>query len=155
MVITMRKGMASLMKEGPFSTFSLFEEETELPSMPGGPEVTLDSITGTHHIQRNIDNVWTTMEQKAPNLLLFLSQLLQNQRRSRQEILLNLPADKAKETPIYFIVSCLMRGYAQKQTSFLRKLLGLYLLSNGTHIRVINTLAGESMCGVYNTQSCS
>lgn len=68
--------MASLMEEGPFSTFSLFDEENDLPSMLGGPEVTLDSVAGPDYIQRNIDRVWTAMEQRALNLLLLLLQLL-------------------------------------------------------------------------------
>lgn len=69
----MRKEIASFMKKGLFLTFSLFKEENKLLSIPGGLEITLDSVIRTDYIQRNINYMWTAIKQKALTLLLFLS----------------------------------------------------------------------------------
>ncbi|KAI1818892.1 hypothetical protein F4861DRAFT_544588, partial [Xylaria intraflava] len=55
----------------------------------------------------------------------------------------------ARET--YMLSSILARGYARNTAMFLRQILGLYVLANGTSRRVLDTLSGLGIVASYQT----
>ena len=64
---------------------------------------------------------------------------MQNQRTKKNDIL-SIETDDDLNNDIYMLVSLLLKGYSRNKASFLRDILGLYLLANGTARRSIDTL---------------
>ncbi|KAK3364904.1 hypothetical protein B0T24DRAFT_488258, partial [Lasiosphaeria ovina] len=71
-----------------------------------------------------------TLKKEAPNMVTFLSQVLQNQRMTQKE-LANMEFDDDKSSQIFLLASLFIGGYARNNSSFLRDILGLNMLASG------------------------
>ncbi|KAK3360861.1 hypothetical protein B0T24DRAFT_503566, partial [Lasiosphaeria ovina] len=87
----------------------------------------------------NVFMVLGRLKTSAPSTVRLLSQVLQSQRIPDKEIP-GILADGDFKSRIYLVVSLILGGLARNKASYLRDLLGLYLLANGTARRVIETL---------------
>ncbi|KAI1820669.1 hypothetical protein F4861DRAFT_542738 [Xylaria intraflava] len=83
-------------------------------------------------------------------LVRLLSQLLQNQFVARHDVD-SIEADPEVRREVYMLSSILTRGYARNTAMFLRQVLGLYMLANGTSRRVLDTLSGLGIVASYQT----
>jgi hypothetical protein len=88
------------------------------------------------------------LEEVAPIWCGFLMRVLQNSRAHRESYPerkdLTLIQQKA-----YLVTSVICRARARKNSNYLAKTLGLYLISSGVKRRVIEVLAGLGICDTY------
>jgi hypothetical protein len=88
------------------------------------------------------------LESSAPTWCGFLMRILQNARAHRESYAerkdLTLIQQKA-----YLLTSVICRARARKNSNYLAKTLGLYMVSSGVKRRVIEVLAGLGICDTY------
>ncbi|KAK3384608.1 hypothetical protein B0T24DRAFT_646474 [Lasiosphaeria ovina] len=136
---TVRKEMKMLIKEPAFSVFEPFKGQSAVPT-------TIAQVYDTTWLDNTLKQAWPTLKKEAPNLVTFLSQVLQNQKE-----LANMDFDDEKSPQIFLFASLFTGGYARNNSSFLRDVLGLYMLANGTPRRAIETLAHIGLIPSYWT----
>ena len=145
-VIEMRKEMQALLVEPPFEQFK--------PYQGAGPRgqvaSTIADVCDTSGLETTLSQVWPTLKSRAPTMVTFLSQALQNQFSSKDSVL-QTSVDEAQSGQICLLASLLLRGYARNTSQFLREVLGLYMLANGTPRRVIETLSQLGVIVSYSS----
>ncbi|KAK3379569.1 hypothetical protein B0T24DRAFT_569736 [Lasiosphaeria ovina] len=118
---TVRKEMKMLIKEPAFGVFEPFKGQSAVPT-------TIAQVCDTTWLDNTLKQAWPTLKKEAPNLVTFLSQVLQNQRMTQKE-LANMDFDDEKSPQIFLLASLFTGGYARNNSSFLRDVLGLYMLA--------------------------
>ncbi|KAK3360956.1 hypothetical protein B0T24DRAFT_586027 [Lasiosphaeria ovina] len=134
-----RKEMKILVNEPPFGDF-----EPEIHSQEAVP-TTVAELCNASWVEERLTQTWPTLVTKAPSMVAFFSQVLQNQSNA----VLNNTVDENNSAQICLLSSLLMRGYARNTSPFIRQVLGLYMLANGTPRRVIDTLAHLGIISSY------
>jgi hypothetical protein len=108
----------------------------------------IEEVCSTAGLEDSLKNAWPTMKTEAPQLVTFFSQMLQNRRKNHQSIE-SITADDEQSGPIYLLAALVLRGYSRNKSSFLREVLGLYMMANGTPRRVIDTVAHLGVVSSY------
>lgn len=121
-------------------------------------------MCSTPYLEGTLEHIWPTLQAKTPKMVALFFQLLQNQvvidivvgylntisNRDRlfHKNLESINVDDNNSSQICLLASLVMRGFARNNSAFLRKVLGLYMLANGTPRRVIDTF---SMMGIISS----
>ncbi|KAK0723255.1 hypothetical protein B0T26DRAFT_852798 [Lasiosphaeria miniovina] len=138
------KEMRVLIDQPAFGVFEQFKGQASVPT-------TIVQVCDTAWLLENtLKEAWPTLKKYAPNLVTFLSQVLQNQRTTQKE-LANMNFDDDKSPQIFLLASLFTGGYARNNSPFLRDILGLYMLANGTPRRAVETLARIGLIPSYWT----
>lgn len=143
--LQLRREMKNLLKEPPFGEFDPMEHTAE-----GEGKKTVAEVCNTGWVKDVLTSAWPTMKDKAPRSVALLSQLMQNQYIYDAEIKATT-ADGDNSGPLFMMLSTLMNGLALQKSSFLPRVLGVYMLANGTPRRVIDTLNGMGLISSYST----
>ncbi|EAQ85709.1 predicted protein [Chaetomium globosum CBS 148.51] len=125
-------------------SFSEFKPEEQQATDP----ITVEDICKTEWLDKNLARAWPTLKQKAPTTVRLLSQVMQTQ---WEKDITTVQANDDFKSPIYLVVSILLGGFARNKASFLRDVLGLYLMANGTARRAIEVLNHVGIIPSYRT----
>jgi hypothetical protein len=137
----LRKEMRTLSQNPGFGEFKPYDDTKETANK-------ISEVSSTQWLDSTLSGAWPTMQSNAPRLVAFLSQMLVNQQKT-VEIVESTSASNHQSDAIYLLTSLFLRGYARNKTPFLREVLGLYMLANGTPRRVIDTLASLGVISSY------
>ncbi|KAK7752206.1 hypothetical protein SLS62_005740 [Diatrype stigma] len=140
---TVRREMQSLIREPPFGDFEPHKDLSD-------EDITIAKVCSTEWLQKTLEQGWPTLKEKAPTMVTFLTQLLRNQDDSYKDVV-EMTSNEGDKGYIYLLAALLLRGYARNTSRFLRMVLGLYMLANGTPRRVIDTLSGLGIVFSYTT----
>ena len=125
-------------------SFSEFKPEEQQATDP----ITAEDICKTERLDKNLARAWPTLKQKAPTTVRLLSQVMQTQ---WEKDITTVQANDDFKSPIYLVVSILLGGFTRNKASFLRDVLGLYLMANGTARRAIKVLNHVGIIPSYET----
>ncbi|KAK3376191.1 hypothetical protein B0T24DRAFT_665210 [Lasiosphaeria ovina] len=138
-----RKELKSLQETPSFSEFKPLDQQKNNPTL-------VADLCNTSWIGEHLHDAWPRLKTSAPSTVKLLSQVLQSQWIADKEIP-GIRADDNFKSQIYLVVSLLLGGVARNKASYLRDLLGLYLLANGTARRMIETLNHLGIVSLYWT----
>jgi hypothetical protein len=144
--LSIRKEMKSLLSQDPFKDFSPARYRPEAEES----QTTVDQVCDTTWLETTLQSAWPTLQTKAPSLTALVSQLMASQYSSKKDML-SLKADDRYQGRTYIVVSVLLSGYAANTSTFLRDVLGLYMLANGTPRRIIETFQKLGVCRSYSS----
>lgn len=131
-VLKIRRELKPLQRDPSFSEFKPEDQQAAKPT-------TVEDICKTAWLDTNLTGAWPTLKQKAPITVKLLSQVMQSQ-WEKDDTVLEGGVDPRLRSQIYLLVSIFLGGIARNKASFLRDILGLYLVANGTSRRAIETL---------------
>lgn len=137
-----RREMKTLITEPPFADFEPHKDLTD-------EKTTIAEVCSTEWLQNTLEQGWPTLKDKAPTMVALFTQLLRNQDDSYKTVV-DMTSDEGSKGQIYLLAALLLRGYARNTSRFLRQVLGLYMLANGTPRRVIDTLSSLGIISSYS-----
>ncbi|KAK3377007.1 hypothetical protein B0T24DRAFT_523721, partial [Lasiosphaeria ovina] len=103
-----RKEMKSLIEQPAFGIFEPFKGQPIVPT-------TIVQVCNTTSLENTLKEGWPTLNKEDPNLVTFLSQVLQNQRITQKE-LANMDFDGDKSSQIFLLASLFTGGYARNNS---------------------------------------
>ncbi|KAK4232867.1 hypothetical protein C8A03DRAFT_19939, partial [Achaetomium macrosporum] len=132
--IKIRREMETLLKEPQFADFVPHHGLAPAPAPASAP------ASAPAPLENTLTQMWPTLKTKAPTMVTFFSRALQNQFKTVDAVQ-ETTVDEERSNQICLLASLLMTGYARNSSMFVRQVLGLYMLANGTARRVIETMS--------------
>ncbi|KAK3364811.1 hypothetical protein B0T24DRAFT_712087 [Lasiosphaeria ovina] len=124
---TVRKEMKELVKAPAFGIFEAYKHVPERPT-------SIAQVCDTAWLEKTLDSAWKTLKKDAPNMVtFFLSGPPEPAKFTsfpeiKKKALASIDFNDEKSSEIYLLASLLTDGYARNNRSFLRHVLGLYML---------------------------
>jgi hypothetical protein len=135
------------------STFEPHKFEQELQALIQTPyfgEFEHYSITDLDRVE--LSKATACIHQTAPNWHAFLKRLLDNQRTAAKKSYSSSESHLGTlENRVFTITYVVCHSRARQKSSFFPKTLSVYLIQNGVHRRIIDSLAGLGVCSGYDT----